>query len=106
MADPASVEAFFGSSLTGGFLKSAANTMNLVQQTGSGVLPSAEWLAQTESTNLDARIAQEQVRVDFLEKQLQERMAAADALIASMEQQYTYISGMFQAMQEAAKQWQ
>jgi flagellar capping protein FliD len=106
MADPAGVEAFFGSSFTGGFLQSAANTMNLVQQTGSGVLPSAEWLAQTESTNLDARIAQEQVRVDFLEKQLQERMAAADALIASMEQQYTYISGMFQAMQEAAKQWQ
>ena len=106
MADPAGVDAFFGSSLTGGFLQSAANTMNLVQQTGSGVLPSAEWLAQTESANLDARIAQEQVRVDFLEKQLQERMAAADALIASMEQQYTYISGMFQAMQEAAKQWQ
>ena len=106
LADPAAVDAFFGSSTSGGFLKTAADAMNLVQQTGSGVLPSAEALVQTESTDLDARIEQEQVRVDFLEKQLQERMAAADALIASMEQQYTYISGMFQAMQEAAKQWQ
>jgi flagellar hook-associated protein 2 len=105
-ADPAGVDVFFGSATTGGFLKLASDTMNLVQQTGSGILPSAESLAQTESADLDARIAQEQTRVDFLQQQLQERMAAADALVASMEQQYTYITGMFQAMQEAAKQWQ
>ncbi len=105
-ADPAGIDAFFGSSTTGGFLKVASDTLNLVQQTGSGVLPSAEALAQTESSDLDARIEQEQTRVDFLQRQLQERMSAADALIASMEQQYTYITGMFQAMQEAAKQWQ
>jgi hypothetical protein len=32
---------------------------------------------------------------------MQNQMAAADALIASMEQQYSYLSGMFAAQQTA-----
>jgi hypothetical protein len=32
-------------------------------------------------------------------------MSAADALIASMEQQYSYISNMFTAMETAAQQY-
>jgi hypothetical protein len=32
---------------------------------------------------------------------MQNQMAAADALVASMEQQYNYLSGLFQAQQTA-----
>ena len=36
---------------------------------------------------------------------MQRQMAAADAMIASMEQQYSYLYGMFSAMQTAAEQY-
>jgi hypothetical protein len=36
---------------------------------------------------------------------MQTQMAAADALISSMEQQYNYIAGMFQAMDTASNQY-
>jgi hypothetical protein len=38
-------------------------------------------------------------------EQLKTQMAAADALISSMEQQYSYLYGMFASMQTAAKQY-
>jgi hypothetical protein len=37
--------------------------------------------------------------------QLQSQMAAADALIASMEQQYNYLNGLFASQEAAAKQF-
>jgi len=40
-----------------------------------------------------------------MKTQLQERMAAADALIATLEQQYNYMSGLFAAQAAAAKQY-
>jgi hypothetical protein len=36
---------------------------------------------------------------------LQQQMAAADSLIASMEQQYNYIYGLFQAQSTADQQY-
>jgi flagellar hook-associated protein 2 len=104
-ADSTSVEAFFGSSTTSGFLKAATDALHTVQQTNSGLLPAAEASAQSESVDLDARISAQQDRVDELQKNLQDQMAAADALIATMEQQYNYITGMFQAMQTAAQMY-
>jgi hypothetical protein len=38
-------------------------------------------------------------------ERMTEQISAADALIATMEQQYNYLSGMFQAMQTADAQY-
>ncbi len=43
--------------------------------------------------------------MDQLQQQLTSQMAAADALIATMQQQYSYMSSMFAAQQTAAQQY-
>jgi flagellar hook-associated protein 2 len=105
ISNSAGVSAFFGSSSTGGFLKWAADSLDGVEQAGTGLLPSAEASVTSQSTNLDQTIADQQARVDRMKEQMQEQMAAADALIAAMEQQYTYITNLFQAMQTADNQY-
>jgi hypothetical protein len=44
--------------------------------------------------------------VDALTERLNAQMAAADAAIATMEQQYSYLSSMFSAMDTANKSYQ
>jgi len=103
--DSGTVQAFFGSADSSGFLKLATDTMNRVLQADTGLLPSTETRNQNQGNALDARISDAQDRVDQLQISLQEQMAAADALISSMEQQYNYITGMFEAMRVASEQY-
>ena len=56
---------------------------------------------KTQITNIGNQITTKQNQVDQLQTKLTSQMAAADALIASMEQQYSYLSNMFQAQQTA-----
>jgi hypothetical protein len=46
-------------------------------------------------------ITDKQNQVDALQTQLTNQMATADAAIATMEQQYSYMSSMFAAQQTA-----
>lgn len=93
-----SVNAFLGSSSTDGFLKLATSTLSNITDSFSGTLKEAEDDITNQQTALTARISDEQTRIDSLKEQLQAQMAAADALIASMEQQYTYYSNLFSTM--------
>jgi len=99
------VTAFLGSADKGGFLKWATDTLNSVEAADTGTLKGAEALVQSQITDTDSRIADEQANVDALKERLQAQMAAADALIASMEQQYSYLSNLFTSMQDAAQQY-
>jgi flagellar hook-associated protein 2 len=101
----ADVGSFFGSATTGGFLKTATDALNSVEQTDTGLLPTAKASIQNQITSTTNQIDTQQARVDQLQAQLQKQMAASDALISSMEQKYNFISGMFQAMQTAAQQF-
>ncbi|HJT86699.1 MAG TPA: flagellar filament capping protein FliD [Bryobacteraceae bacterium] len=93
------VAAFLGSSTSGGFLESAANALNSVESTPSGFLKLAESDVDAQVTSLGNQISQKQDQVNQLQTNLQSQMAAADTLIAGMEQQYSYLNSMFQAMQ-------
>lgn len=95
------VAAFLGSSTTSGFLKTATDTLNSVNDSSTGTLATAETSVTNQTTDLTNRIADEQARVDTMTQQMTDQLAKADALIATMEQQYNYLSGMFQAMQTA-----
>jgi flagellar hook-associated protein 2 len=106
MTNSSGVDAFLGSTSSGGFLKLLTDSLNSVQDPTSGLIPSAEAGITTQTTNIDNTIADEQDRVDKLTAQLQQQMSSADALIASMEQQYNYMSSLFQAQDTAAKQYQ
>lgn len=104
-ANSAGVASFFGSAADGGFLHAASSSLNTMVGSDTSVLATVESSVQTEITHTTDQISVQQTRVDQMEKQLIDRMSAADALIASLEQQYSYITGMFQAMDTAAKQF-
>lgn len=104
-ANAAGITSFFGTAAAGGFLQAASDRLNTMVGSDTSVLRGVESSLQTEITNTTSQIADQQARVDQMEKQLVDKMSAADALIASLEQQYTYITGMFQAMDTAAKQF-
>jgi flagellar hook-associated protein 2 len=99
------LSAFLGSVSGGGFLKAANDALNSIDDSSTGLLATTQSALQSQITNLTNTIDDKQTQVDNLQTQLQQQMAAADAAIATMQQQYTYLSNMFQAMQTAAKQY-
>ena len=88
---------FLGSSTGSGFLQSATNALNGVEDVSNGSIKTTLASLSTQSAHEDALIATEQDRVNQLQKNLQARFSAADALIASLEQQVNFITGLFQA---------
>jgi flagellar capping protein FliD len=93
--------AFLGSSETGGFLKAATDALNAVREGSDGLLSGALSSIAATLQAQEARIAAEQERIDSLEKSLTEQMAAADALIAALEQKVRYFNTLFEAMRIA-----
>ncbi len=92
------LSSLLGSSSTGGFMKYASDLMTGLEDSTKGVVKTAVSSLQAQLAQQDARIAEEQTRIDSLEKNLEARMAAADALIASMEQQVIFMNGLIDAM--------
>jgi flagellar hook-associated protein 2 len=101
--DWAGLAAFLGDGSASGFLKSAGDALAGALNSDSGVFPSTLQGLSAEQTRLEERIAAEQERIDQLRQNLEARMAAADALIASMEQQAKYFQGLFESMMSS---WQ
>jgi len=92
------VRAFLGSPSTGGFLKAATDILNGLEDSQNGDIATSRNSAQTAIDNQNRKIADEQARIDILQKNLIARMSAADALIASLEQQVTYFNTLFASM--------
>lgn len=103
--DPTAVLNLIGSATSGGFLKTASDRLAFVDGPGTGLIQVESAALQKETTRLGDQINIQQSRVDQLKERLEGQIAAADALIASLEQQYQYISGMFSAMQDTAKSY-
>ena len=74
------------------------DTMESLLNTTSGVIPVTLLSVSGEITTTGLRITEQQERVDDLVESLNAQMAAADALIASLQQQATYFTNMFAAM--------
>ena len=96
------ITAFLGDGTTAGFLKNASDAMASVEDPTQGTLKTAITDNQTQITNDNARISTETDAVDKLQNNLMTQMNAADALISSMEQQYTVVSNLFTAMDSAS----
>ena len=86
---------------TGGFLKAANDALTSLEDSTNGIIKNEINGVQKQISDQDTRIADEQTRIDLLRTSLQERMAAADALIAQMEQQVTYFTNMFDTMKNS-----
>jgi flagellar hook-associated protein 2 len=101
LSSSAGVTSFLGSATGGGFLKNATDALTSLEDPTTGLLKTTEADTTSQISDLGTTIATKQAAVDAMQLQMQNQMAAADALVASMEQQYTYLSGMFEAQQTA-----
>jgi flagellar hook-associated protein 2 len=89
---------FLGTTSGGGFLKAANDALTGAEDPVSGSLQTAIQQVKDGITNQTNLIAENQQRIDDLQANLQQRMAAADALLASMESQKSYLTNLFTAM--------
>jgi flagellar capping protein FliD len=97
----AGVTSFLGTATDGGFLKTATDALATVEDSVTGLLKTSETDVASQITSVTATIAAKQAQVDALQIRLQNQMAASDALIAAMQQQYSYFTSMFQAQATA-----
>jgi flagellar capping protein FliD len=101
----AAVDSFVGTATSGGFLEAATNAMTGLEDPTTGIVKTDETDIQNQISSLNDQITTRQAQVTTLQQNLTTQMDAADAAIATMEQQYTYLSGMFQAQQVADAQY-
>jgi flagellar hook-associated protein 2 len=96
-SDSTAIATFLGSADSGGFLKQATDAMTGLLDTDTGSLTTAQSSLTTQISNIEDRITAAQARVDALETRLNAKMAAADALVATLEQTYSYITSLLDA---------
>jgi flagellar hook-associated protein 2 len=80
---------------TSGFINSANTTLTALEDPTVGTIKSTVTSLTALSAQQDTSIADEQARVDQFRVDLTSRISAADALIASLQQQVTFITGLF-----------
>lgn len=105
LSNSSGVTSFFGSAAGGGFLNAATSALKSAEDPNTGLIATTQADLQSQITKLTNTITDKQSQVDALQTQLTGQMSAADAAIAAMEQQYAYMSNMFQAMQTASQQY-
>lgn len=102
-ANAEALRSFLGGESSGGFLKSMKATLDTVDGLSGGVLTDATTLIAKTLSKEDGQIADMKTRIDVMTTNLQERMSAADAAIAMLEQQVTLITGIFDATNNNSK---
>lgn len=90
---------FLGDTSTGGFLQYAQNQLTGVLDSTTGIIPDATTSFQNQVTSDNALIATDQSHITSLQTNLTAQLSASDALVASLEQNYSLVSGLFQAQQ-------
>lgn len=94
---------FMGSTAAGGFLQMANNALTQLTDPISGVFASNVGTVKDAIARDNQSISDDQDRIDTMTTNLNAQMAAADAAVASLEQQYSYLSEMYQQMQTNAQ---
>ncbi len=90
---------FLGTSTTGGFLQYATNALAGITDPKSGIIPTDSLSTQKEISDTNTLILTAQAKVSTLQTNLTNQIAASDALVASLEQSYNLIQGLFAAQQ-------
>ena len=97
----AAVTSFLGSAAGEGWLGAVTASLNNLEDPSQGLVKSQEAGLQRRITSIGDQITTKQEQVKTLQANLTSQMAAADALIATMQQQYSFLSQMMQAQQIA-----
>jgi flagellar hook-associated protein 2 len=95
-SNPSDVAAFLGSASGGtGFLGAATNILNGLDDPTTGLFQSAASTVQSQINSDNQQITATQQQVTAVQNQMTAQMAAADSLIASLQSQVTYYTGLF-----------
>jgi flagellar hook-associated protein 2 len=79
-----------------GFLQVATDTLNTFTDPNKGIIASETQALQAQNQRDQDQISAVQARLDRLQENLLAQMAKADALIATLQQQNTFLQGLFQ----------
>ena len=96
------LQSFFGDGTTTGFLKAVNDAINSVEDSTTGSLKTEETLLTQQIASQNTKISDDQQKVTDLQNTLTQQMAAADAAIATLENQKDYFTNLFTAMINAS----
>jgi len=86
---------FLGSPTSGGFLQAATSTLTSLVDPNTGLLTQDVNNTNDQITQTTQQISDDQDKVNALQTSLEAQMAAADALISTLEQQNNFVTGLF-----------
>lgn len=84
-----------GGATTGGFLEAATNLLTSVEDPNTGTIKTEETSLTNEISSQQTQISSEQSTVNQLQSSLTAQIAAADSAIAGLENQVTFVTGLF-----------
>jgi len=99
LTNSSAINSYLGSIAGGGFLQSVNNTLTGLIDPTTGEVTDAQTSMTSEISDIGTEITTQQAQVTLLQTNLTSQMAAADALISSMEQTYSYVSSLFASTQ-------
>jgi len=88
---------FLGNVNSGGFLQYANNTLNGITDPTTGAIATETQTLDNESQSEQNKINDEETQLTQMQTNLENQMAAANALISTLENQTTFLQGLFQA---------
>jgi flagellar hook-associated protein 2 len=94
---------FLGSADGGGFLQLAKNSLSGAVDSTNGLITQQSQSIGSSIINLGTKISAEQESVTQMQTNLTTRLANADALIASLEQQVSQITALFAAAEQQSR---
>jgi flagellar hook-associated protein 2 len=87
---------FLGNTSTGGFLQYANNTLNSVTDPISGSIATETLSLQNQNQQDQTKITDDQAQLTLMQTNLNQQMAQANALISQLQNQTTFLQGIFQ----------
>lgn len=84
-----------GATTSGGFLQKAANLLTGLEDSTTGSVKQAENNISSQITAQQTKISDAQANLAQIQQNLQRQIASADAAIAALESQVSYVSGLF-----------
>ena len=88
---------FLGDPNSSGFLQSANNTLNGITDPISGAVATETQTLQNQNQSDQTQITNDQAKLTLMQTNLNAQMAQANALIATLQNQTTFLQGLFQA---------
>ena len=96
-SDPSDLAAFLGTGTGSGFLAAATTALNGLTDSTSGLFASEQKVIQGRISTDNQEISDTQARITTIQNQLTAQMSAADALLATLQSQNTFMLQLFQA---------